>query len=77
MTLYELSFTYEQSAERLHQRIQTLEQAERRTTDSYELRCIHQRLSALIPLLREAREMTALCRRYYERSYHKNEKYTL
>ena len=77
MTLYEMSFTYEQSAEQLRQRIRKLEQEERCTTDSHELRCIHQRLSALTPLLREAREMSTLCRHYYERSYHKNEKYTL
>ena len=77
MTLYEMSFTYEQSAEQLRRRLRPLEQAAHRTTDSHELRCIHRRLSALTPLLREAREMSSLCRHYYERSYHKNEKYTL
>lgn len=77
MTLYELSFTYEQSADLLRQRMQELEQARRHTTDSRERRLIHQRLAELEPILREMRELSTLSRHYYERSYHKNEKYTL
>lgn len=77
MTLYELSFTYEQSADLLRRRMRELQQAERCTTDSRERRLLHQRMAALEPLLREMRELTALSRHYYERSYHKNDKYTL
>lgn len=77
MTLYELSFAYEQSAEALRLRMRELRQAERSTTDSHERRRIHQRLAELDPLLREMRELTMLSRHYYERSYHRNEKYTL
>ena len=53
MTLYEMSFTYEQSADLLRQRMRELQQAERRTTDSRERRLLHQRMAALEPLLRE------------------------
>ena len=77
MTLYELSFTYEQSAELLHKRIDELKQAEKRTSNSAELQCIQKRLSMLNTMLREMRELTALSRHYYERSYQKNENYSL
>lgn len=77
MTLYELSFTYEQSAELLRQRIKELQQMEKRTKDSYERRCIQKRLTVLNTMLREMRELTALSRHYYERSYQKNENYSL
>ena len=77
MTLYELSFTYEQSADLLRGRIQELRQAEQRTTDSRKRRQLHQRIANLEPLLREMRELTMLSRHYYERNYHKNEKYSL
>ena len=53
------------------------EKAEKTTTDSKARRELHRRQIALDPLLREMNELTALTRRYYERSYCKNEKYTL
>ena len=34
-------------------------------------------LLALFALLRESRELAVLTARYYDRSYHKHEKYTL
>ena len=77
MTLYELSFTYEHSADLLRARVQELRRAEKLTRDHAEKQRLRQRLAALDPLLRETRELTVLCRRYYDRSYHKNEKYTL
>ena len=77
MTLYELSFTYEESADLLWARIHELQQQEKQTTDSHELRCIQKRLEALGPILREMRELANLSRHYYERSYHKNERYSL
>ena len=77
MTLYELSFTYEQSADLLRSRMQELRQEEKRTTDSLERRRIRRRLAELEPLLREMRELTVVSRRYYERSYCKHGKYAL
>ena len=77
MTLYEMSFTYEQSANLIRQRMRKLRQEELRATDSRKRRHIHKRLLELDPILRETMELANLSRHYYERSYHKNEKYTL
>ena len=77
MTLIELSALYDASAVAIRTRIRQLEEQSRRQTDPETLRALHIRIEALTPLLRETREMSSLCRHYYERSYHKNEKYTL
>ncbi|MGM9661512.1 MAG: hypothetical protein ACI3WR_00270 [Oscillospiraceae bacterium] len=77
MTLYELSFAYEDSARLLRLRVRELRQAERLAQSQEEKLRLRQRAAALDPLLREMRELTVLARRYYDRSYHKNEKYTL
>ncbi len=77
MTLYELSFTYEASADLLRQRMRELRQAEKLAGTYADKQRLRRRMAALDPLLREMRELTVLSRRYYDRSYHKNEKYTL
>ena len=77
MTLYELSFSDEASAELLRLRIRELRQAEKQARSRQEREKLRQRLAALDPLLREMRELTVLSRRYYDRSYHRNEKYSL
>lgn len=67
MTLYEMSYCYEESGRRLTERICTL-RAElaraRREEDRLQLR---RRIAALQPLQREMRQLTALTRHYYER----------
>ena len=40
-------------------------------------RAFRLRAEELLPLLREMRELTVLTARYYDRSYHKHERYTL
>ena len=77
MTLYELSFTYEESADLLRARMRELRQAEKLAAGFADKQRIRRRMAALDPLLREMRELAVLSRRYYDRSYHKNEKYTL
>lgn len=77
MTLYEMSFTYERSAELLRVRIRELRQAEKQTASREERLRLRRRMAELDPLLREMRELSVLSRRYYDRSYHKNEKYSL
>ncbi len=77
MTLYELSFTYEESADLLRQRMRELRQAEKLAKTYADKQRLRRRMAALDPLLREMRDLTVLSRRYYDRSYHKNEKYTL
>ena len=67
MTLYEMSFCYEQSERLLTGRIHSL-RAElshaRREEERLQLR---RRIAALEPLQREMRQLTALTRHYYER----------
>ena len=77
MTLYELSFTYEESANLLRTRMRELRQAEKLAATYADKQRLRRRMAALDPLLREMRELTVLTGRYYDRSYHKNEKYTL
>ena len=50
---------------------------ERAQTDGEAARRLRRRVAELMPMWREMRELAALTARYYERSYHKNEKYTL
>lgn len=75
MKLIELSVTYRAGAEALHRRIRELREEKRSRTDPEELRRLDRRIAELEPLLREARELAAVTARYYERGYHKNEKY--
>lgn len=77
MTLYELSFTYENSAELLRLRLRELRRAEQAARSREERLRLRRRIAELDPLLREMRDLAILSRRYYDRSYHKNEKYSL
>ena len=76
MTLYQMSFLYREDALRLRMRITVLrEQA--RTADSEERLRLTRRILALEQLLRQSRELAELTQHYYERGYHRSEKYTL
>ncbi|MBR5472030.1 MAG: hypothetical protein IKU81_07960 [Oscillibacter sp.] len=77
MTLMELSVQYEDSAAAIRGRIAQLRIAEQEQTDADAARALRQRIEALVPLLREARELAVLTAHYYDRSYHKHERYTL
>ena len=76
MTLYQMSFLYCEDALRLRMRITVLrEQA--RTADSEERLRLTRRILELEQLLRQSRELAELTQHYYERGYHRSEKYTL
>ena len=77
MTLLEMSVDYADSAALIHTRMAELKAAERAETDPQAVRRLQLRIETLRPLLREARELAVLTARYYDRSYHKHEKYTL
>lgn len=77
MTLLELSNTYQDSALLLQGRIQNLRLAVRETADPETARQLRSRISALEPLLREMRELAVLTAHYYDRGYHRSEKYTV
>ena len=77
MTLLEMSVDYADSAALIRTRMAELRAAERAETDPDAARRLRLRIETLRPLLRETRELAVLTARYYDRSYHKHEKYTL
>lgn len=77
MTLLKMSVDYADSAALIRTRIAELRAAERAETDPDAARRLRLRIETLRPLLREMRELAVLTARYYDRSYHKHEKYTL
>jgi hypothetical protein len=77
MTLLEMSVHYADSAAAIRVRLAELRAAERAAEDPEVARQLRARMDALQPLLRESRELAVLTARYYDRSYHKHENYTL
>jgi len=77
MTLLEMSRLYRDSADAICGRITELRALERTETDSEAALRLRRRIDDLRPLWREARELAALTAHYYDRSYHKHERYTL
>jgi len=77
MNLTQLSDVYRDSAAQISARMRALRAAEHEARDPDEVRQLQIRLAALRPLLQEANELSVLLAHYYDRSYHKNEKYTV
>lgn len=77
MTLLEMSVQYADTAALIRARIRELRAEERRQSDPEAARRLRRRIDDLTPLLRECRELAVLTARYYDRSYHKHERYTL
>lgn len=77
MTLLELSAVYQESASTIHGRITELRAMERDQADPEAAFRLHRRILDLIPLWQEARDLAVLTAHYYDRSYHKHEKYAL
>lgn len=77
MTLLELSAHYAGSAALIRERMLLLQAEERAAEDPDAARQLRQRIETLRPLLQEMRELAVLTARYYDRSYRKNERYTL
>lgn len=77
MTLMEMSVLYADSAAAIRTRIVELRDEERVQTDEEAVRQLRRRIAELVPLWREMRELCALTANYYDRSYHKHEKYTI
>ena len=77
MTLLEMSVQYADSAALIRARIRELRTQERQQPDPEAARRLRQGIDALTALLRECRELAVLTARYYDRSYHKHERYTL
>ena len=77
MTLLEMSASYRDSAAAIHGRIAELRARERAQADPEEAGRLRRRITIRTDLAMEARELAALTAHYYDRSYHKHEKYAL
>ena len=77
MTLLELSQQYAHSAHLLRMRIRTLRQMARAAEDEETRQQLRRRISDLQPMLSQCRQLQLLTAHYYERSFHRNERYTL
>ena len=77
MTLLEMSVQYADRAALIRARLRELRAEERQQENPEAARGLRRRIDELTPLLRECRELAVLTARYYDRSYHKHERYTL
>lgn len=76
MTLHEMSYIYREDALRFRMRITVLrEQA--KGAEKEERMHLERRILELQTLLNQSRELADLTRHYYERGYHRSEKYTV
>lgn len=77
MTLYQMSYVYREDVLRFRMRITALREQAKRTDDPEEEKLLRRRIADLQVMLRQSRELAELTRRYYERSFYRDEKYTL
>ena len=77
MTLKEISEGYRQAAVPLRQRLSQLRKMLDQAVDPEEIWHIKRRIAELTPMLTQVNELAELTEHYYERGYHRNEKYTL
>lgn len=77
MTLYQMSYGYREEELRIRMRITQLRQAKRLVDSDDEAYHLKRRIAELEILLRQTRELADLTAHYYERSFYRNEKYTV
>ncbi|MBQ2830626.1 MAG: hypothetical protein IJF15_06395 [Oscillospiraceae bacterium] len=77
MTLYQMSFVYRDDAARLRARIRALRTAKSECGDVLRVRELERRIAELSVILRQSNELASLTEHYYDRGYHRSEKYTL
>lgn len=77
MTLLELSVEYRAQEAALAGRMAELTQQLARTKSRGQRQTLEERIHLLATMHREARELAVLTERYYDRGYHRNDRYTL
>lgn len=77
MTLMRMAADYRQSGELIKLRITALKDAQKQTDDPEEKRRYEVRIRDLSTLYRETREVALVLERYYDRRYHRNERYSI
>ena len=77
MTLAQIGGEYRAAAEPLRKRLKELRTALKAAQDPEEIWHLKRRIAELTPMLTECNALAALCERYYERGYYRDERYTL
>ena len=77
MTLAQIGGEYRAAAEPLRKRLKELRTALKSAQDPEEIWHLKRRIAELTPMLTECNALAALCERYYERGYYRDERYTL
>ena len=77
MTLAQLSEAYEAAAVPLRARLRELRYQLAAAEDPEEIWHLKRRIAELTPMLTQMNELAELTERYYERGYHRSDKYTL
>lgn len=77
MTLEELSLCYEAAAVPLRARLRELRIALAQAEDPEDIWHLKRRIAELTPMLTQMNELAELTAHYYDRGYHRNEKYTV
>ncbi len=77
MTLKQISRDYEAAAVPLRKRLAWLRRELETEKDPEKIWHLKRRVAELTPMLTQMNELAELTARYYERGYHRNEKYTL
>lgn len=77
MTLEELSSCYEAAAVPLRARLRELRIALAQAEDPEDIWHLKRRIAELTPMLTQMNELAELTAHYYDRGYHRNEKYTI
>lgn len=77
MTLLRMAVDYRQSGELIRLRIAALKEAQQQTDDMDEKLRYEGRIRDLSAMYRDTREVALVLERYYDRGYHRNERYSL
>lgn len=77
MTLFQLSQDYAFAAELISRRISQLRQEERAAVDDAQRFTLHRRILDLQPMLLQCRQLSRLTAHYYDRSFYRDERFTL
>mgnify|MGYP003301262517 CR=1 FL=1 len=77
MTLLRMATDYRQSGDLIRLRIAALKDAQQQTDDMEEKRRYEGRIRELSALYRETREVAIMLERYYDRRYHRSERYSI
>ncbi len=77
MQLHELSQGYEEAAALLRPRLKALRQELKCACSPEKAADLRHEIAFFSGLLTQCRQLAELTKRYYERSYYRNEKYTL